>query len=870
MATDVERLVVAMEARTASFEKALNRANGVANQRARQIEKRFSTMNDNISRSFQNMLRAGAGIAGLGIGVSEIQRMADTWTDLSSRVGLAVGDMDKAPQVMERIYDMAQRTYSGMQNTAESFLTNATALRELGYSTNQQLDYTEALNNALVVSGAKSDRAASVIDTLGKAMAAGKLSGDGLNTIIQTGGRVAEVLAAQLGIGVNQLREAGKEGKITGDVIYKALTSRLKELTVEAESMPATISDGFQKVANGLLKFVGTMDQASGVSATIAQGLVFVGDNFEHVAVAAAAASAILLGQYVPAMARVALAGATMVATNPFLILVAGISAAAFAISAFGDEIQPIAGEMANLHDYAAVAWEGIQIGATEAAQVTKDAMLSVINFLTKMMDDTKAEWTDVGSFITNEIDGLIAAFRGLVAETKVIFNELPAAVAEYVLDAMNTMIAGIENGLQKALNAINAVSRALNSVDSFFGVNPILNDNLKVDLGRIENTYSGAGKVASDAWNSALEEGNKKYFSEYLQQVRNQANARARDRTANGKSDDLVVPIASGGGGVGGSGGGSSGGKKGKKGGGRSRPDELQREIEQIKERTASLQAETAAQAQINPLIDDYDYAITKARATQELLNAAKKAGIEITPALKEQIDGLAEGYANATVEANKLAESQEQARELSDFLKGSMMDAFQSMIPAIETGNSALDKFLNTLIEAVLQATLLGKGPLAGIFGGGGSGFLGGIGKIFGFDKGGYTGNGGKHEPAGVVHKGEYVFDQDAVRAAGGPAALEAMRRGLKGYANGGYVGPLPTSNAPTAPGIKGVRGQGSTETIRVMLQDDSGRMATIADQRIKTASGAIVQVSVQQSTRTVQQALPSMMADAQARKM
>ncbi len=868
MATDVERLVVAMEARTASFEKALNRANGVANQRARQIEKRFSTMNDNISRSFQNMLRAGAAIGGLGIGVSEIQRMSDTWTDLSSRVGLAVGDMDKAPQVMERIYDMAQRTYSGMENTAESFLTNAGALKELGYNTNQQLDYTEALNNALVVSGAKSDRAARVIDALGKSMAAGKLQGDNLNTVIEVGGRVAEVLAAQLGIGVNQLREAGKEGKITGDVIYKALTTRLQELTAEAESMPATISDGFQKVANGLIKFVGTMDQASGVSATIAQGLVFVGDNFEHVAVAAAAASAVLLGQYVPAMARVALAGATMVATNPFLILVAGISAAAFAISAFGDEIQPIAGEMANLHDYAAEAWEGIKTGADDAAQVTKDAFLSVVKVLTKAMDDTKTEWTDIGSFITDEIDGLIGAFRGLFAETKVIFTKLPAAIAEYVIEAMNSMIAGIEKGLQFALDGINKVSSALNKVDKFFGFTPILNDNLKIDLGRIENKFKGAGETASAAWNDALKEGDSKYFTEYMQQLRDQANARAKQRTADRKSDDLVLPSNNNGGG--GTGGGSSGGSKGKKSGGRSRPDELQREIEQIKERTASLQAETAAQAQINPLIDDYDYAITKARATQELLNAAKKAGIEITPALKAQIDGLAEGYANATVEANKLAESQEQARELLDFLKGSMMDAFQSMIPAIETGNSALDKFLNTLIEAVLQATLLGKGPLAGIFGGGGSGIFGGIGKLLGFDKGGYTGSGGKYEPAGVVHKGEYVFDQDAVRAAGGPAALDAMRRGLKGYANGGYVGPLPTSNAPTAPGIKGMRGRGSTETIRVMLQDDSGRMASIADQRIQTAAGPLVEISVRKSTATVKDALPSMMADAQARKM
>ncbi|MDT6938555.1 tape measure protein [Brucella pseudogrignonensis] len=872
MATDVERLVVAMEARTASFEKALNRANGVANQRARQIEKRFSTMNDNISRSFQNMLRAGAAIGGLGIGVSEIQRMADTWTDLSSRVGLAVGDMDKAPQVMERIYDMAQRTYSGMQNTAESFLTNAGALKELGYNTNQQLDYTEALNNALVVSGAKSDRAARVIDALGKSMAAGKLQGDNLNTVIEVGGRVAEVLAAQLGIGVNQLREAGKEGKITGDVIYKALTTRLQELTAEAESMPATISDGFQKVANGLLKFVGTMDQASGVSATIAQGLVFVGDNFEHVALAAAAAATVLLGQYVPAMARVALAGATMVATNPFLLLITAISSATFALSAFGDQIQPIAGDMANLQDYASVAWETISQGAMDVASLVRDDLLGALNLISDALGGNEVSWEDVWETTKGAANNIIGAVGLLYDTTVTTFTKLPGAVAEAVINAMNSMIAGIESGLQTVLNGINRVASALNALDRFVGVAPILPEDMTVNLGRLDNSFAGAGKAAGDAYGKALTKAAQDHLGKLGENWRQSANARARERTANSKDNDLVAPTRSSGGGGSSNGGagGSSGGGKGRKGGGRSRPDELQREIEQIKERTASLQAETAAQAQINPLIDDYDYAITKARATQELLNAAKKAGIEITPALKEQIEGLAEGYANATVEANKLAESQEHARELSDFLKGSMMDAFQSMIPAIETGNSALDKFLNTLIEAVMQATLLGKGPLAGIFGGGGSGIFGGIGKLLGFDKGGYTGSGGKYEPAGVVHKGEYVFDQDAVRAAGGPAALDAMRRGLKGYANGGYVGPLPTSNAPTAPGIKGMRGQGSNETIRIMLQDDSGRMAKIADQRIQTASGAIVQVSVQQSTRTVQQSLPSMIADAQTRNM
>lgn len=60
-----------------------------------------------------------------------------------------------------------------------------------------------------------------------------------------------------------------------------------------------------------------------------------------------------------------------------------------------------------------------------------------------------------------------------------------------------------------------------------------------------------------------------------------------------------------------------------------------------------------------------------------------------------------------------------------------------------------------------------------------------------IEGFAEGGYTGHGGKYEPAGVVHKGEYVVPQSVnYSAAAQPhiAALESMR--TKGYADGGFV--------------------------------------------------------------------------------
>ncbi|HCI8981204.1 TPA: phage tail length tape measure family protein [Klebsiella pneumoniae] len=46
-------------------------------------------------------------------------------------------------------------------------------------------------------------------------------------------------------------------------------------------------------------------------------------------------------------------------------------------------------------------------------------------------------------------------------------------------------------------------------------------------------------------------------------------------------------------------------------------------------------------------------------------------------------------------------------------------------------------------------------------------------------GFSSGGYTGPGGKYQPAGVVHKGEYIFDQASTNRIG-VSNLEALRNG------------------------------------------------------------------------------------------
>ena len=172
-----------------------------------------------------------------------------------------------------------------------------------------------------------------------------------------------------------------------------------------------------------------------------------------------------------------------------------------------------------------------------------------------------------------------------------------------------------------------------------------------------------------------------------------------------------------------------------------RKRADEYAREVEQITKRTAALQAETAAQAGLNPLLNDYGHSIEFARAKQELLTAAQEAGIKVTPELTASIEDLAAGYANAVVESERLSEKQDEIRQRAEEAMETAKDVTRGMIDGFIEGASAADiladslkKIGNALINDVLNNIFKinnagGSGGglfslFSGLFGGGGLG--------------------------------------------------------------------------------------------------------------------------------------------------
>ncbi|QXV80692.1 tail tape measure protein [Escherichia phage JakobBernoulli] len=108
--------------------------------------------------------------------------------------------------------------------------------------------------------------------------------------------------------------------------------------------------------------------------------------------------------------------------------------------------------------------------------------------------------------------------------------------------------------------------------------------------------------------------------------------------------------------------------------------------------------------------------------------------------------------------------------------------------MATFLATGKANFKSFATSIIQMIIQmiTKMVIFNAISGAIGGD-TWTIGSLLKNVGFATGGYTGDGGKYEPAGVVHKGEFVMTKEATKRIGVGNLYKMMR----GYANGGVVG-------------------------------------------------------------------------------
>lgn len=182
-------------------------------------------------------------------------------------------------------------------------------------------------------------------------------------------------------------------------------------------------------------------------------------------------------------------------------------------------------------------------------------------------------------------------------------------------------------------------------------------------------------------------------------------------------------------------------------------------------------------------------------------------KGGKEGDPQLKAMMDALDNRYKEEDAKRadwlagakNAFAEYGEEAMNMYDNVGNIASQALnglsQQMADFLTTGQANFKDFAKSIISLIVEmiTKMVIFNSISGMMGGS-TWTMGSL--MNGFSGGGYTGDGGKYDPAGIVHKGEFVFTKEATQRIGARNLYRLMR----GYANGGSVGGSGYSRAST----------------------------------------------------------------------
>lgn len=297
---------------------------------------------------------------------------------------------------------------------------------------------------------------------------------------------------------------------------------------------------------------------------------------------------------------------------------------------------------------------------------------------------------------------------------------------------------------------------------------------------------------------------------------------------------------------------------------------DRFAEDLQAVRDRTEALRQEmnliglsNEAQVKRRTALD------LEQKALADLREEARKKGekdLESITLSPDKIAAIEQESAAYARQSEALRQAQEQQQKLNEW-NNVARDATRGFIDDLIHGESAADAFAgalsrigDALIDDVLDSIFKVNGAagssggllssILGIFGGGGgkgafpaapTGSL--------YADGGYTGPGGKYQPAGTVHKGEVVWSQADVARAGGVGAVEALR---KGYANGGPVG----ISVPSIPSLRPANDNAVQVNYAPVIDARGADAEAVARlERVVAKQGAEMQGRVEAAVRSAQ---------------
>lgn len=653
------------------------RNEGVAAKKSAADNDRLGKSADITSKSMRRLATVAGTLAGTviaALSTGAIIRYGDAWSDMQSKVGAAIKDMQAAPELMGRMVTLANATYSPLQQTVDVYARNVGVLKELGVSAAGAADFTEALNHSLVITATRGEAATRVQDALSKAMATGRLQADGLETVLANGGRVAEALANELGVTVSALRQMSSDGKITAQVISGALIGSLEDLREEAGAMPATVADGIVRIQTGIAAFVGSIDQAIGVTGGLAAALVRIGDLLAH-------------------MAQWAMDNGDIIANVFYSVIGVAIAATGLALVRLGSQAVAMASLWVSSFVASSIATYGLagsmRVLAVAIASTGIGALVVIAGVLIGQFIKLVMEVGGFGKALSLLWDLAKSVFSGILKSGQALMHGL-AGVAAFINAAFVYAFSKIGKAWDLLANGIAK------------GWNMIADSGLGESLGLSamgDSNVSGALADASDALYSASKanfEKSKDLLGQAADGIK-ESMGRIRDAIAETReeADKPIVPNVPA---MDGADGMPMGGAGGRSGGGGSAASADRDRASAINDVVKALKDEIAA--------------VNMTAQARRLQQELQRAGVDLYSQEGQQIADLVDQLHGL-----------EQVKEHADAGRNAVANLFGSIVNGKDAVKSALAQILQQMAQVQMMRAVIGMG---------GGAFMAGLGSL------------------------------------------------------------------------------------------------------------------------------------------
>jgi tape measure domain-containing protein len=290
--TDLETLVVRMEAQMKAFENELKRGRQTADRETRAIEKRFADTNKKIATSFNGLgpaLTRGLGFLGIGFGAKELVSFADQFTRVQNALKVTGLEGEALTRVYDQLFASAQRNAAPLEALATLYNRAAISQKELRVSSADLLNFTDKVSVALRVSGQSAEASRGALIQLSQAIGAGVVRAEEFNSILEGALPIAQAAAAgidEAGGSVAKLRKLIIDSKVSSEAFFKGFIAGSDLLVERSSKMDLTIGQAMTQVQNAFINAVGEIDKVTGTtdSATramrdLAEALRWISDN---------------------------------------------------------------------------------------------------------------------------------------------------------------------------------------------------------------------------------------------------------------------------------------------------------------------------------------------------------------------------------------------------------------------------------------------------------------------------------------------------------------------------------------------------------------------------------------------------------------